>query len=444
MKELTGDQPEAFESIKTWLIMSGGGMHLLTGVAGTGKSFLLIYITDYIKGKVIITSPTHKSLKVLKQFIGADKNYATIHSALGMKEVINSDGTVSFQRDPMLGCPADNYTHIIVDEASMLDDTIFYELVNFADQGKKILFVGDPLQIPPVNHENSLPFDKSVRLQYNIKVSKLQTIIRQAQDNPLIQFAWDIRTNIHERVQILKRQEVKVPSGSISFIKRTNEDTFFHDTILPLYKSSDYEKDIDHVKTIAWRNKIVDRYNKIIREYLFGPNLPKIIVGDKLIMDAPVINEEKRILIGTNEEAEVLGVEIDEDKLSDEYILKYYKTTVRVYNGGIFNQYLLRILHEDSEPIFKRLCELQIALAKSYSRGSFQARSAWIDYYAFVQSWHQIKYSYCITAHRSQGSTYQTAVVLEYDIKINPNVYERNRIFYTACTRPSKDLFIVS
>jgi predicted phage-related endonuclease len=44
-----------------------------------------------------------------------------------MKEFIDDSGKQVFRKDVMLGCPADDYTHMIVDEASMIDDTIFNE-----------------------------------------------------------------------------------------------------------------------------------------------------------------------------------------------------------------------------------------------------------------------------------------------------------------------------
>jgi ATP-dependent exoDNAse (exonuclease V) alpha subunit len=445
MRELTTDQGIAFEAIRTWAKMAGGSMHLLCGNAGTGKTFLLVDVAEHFKlsGKVIITAPTNKALKVLKAFLGPNHLYYTTHSALGLKEFITEDGLLSFKKDPMAGCPADNFTHIIVDEASMIDDVIFYELVKLSEQGKKILFVGDPLQIPPVNHENSLPFNKETRIELGIKVSTLETIVRQAKENPIIAFSMHIRNNIYnKKIDIEQYKNSMNTFGGVFFIKKADQDSFFEEKILPLYKSERYDEDIDYVKCIGWTNRTVNKFNAMIRQYLFGENLPKIMVGDKLIMDAPVF-EDRKILISTNEEAEVLSVEIAQEVLSEEYTIKYYKATVRVYNGGIFNQYMLRIVHEESEGVFDKLCQLQTSLAKSFKKGSFEAKSSWIDLYAFKQFYHSVKYSYCISAHKSQGSTYHTAVVLEYNIRDNPNVYERNRILYTSCTRPSHNLYII-
>ena len=54
-----------------------------------------------------------------------------------------------------------------------------------------------------------------------------------------------------------------------------------------------------------------------------------------------------------------------------------------------------------------------------------------------------MSYSYEITAHKAQGSTYDNAFVLEADMDINRKIKERNRIKYTAFTRPKYKLFVI-
>lgn len=443
-RKLLGDQPKAFEAIRIFLIMDGGGMYLLQGYAGTGKTFLLADIVNFIdtRGKVIVTAPTHKAVKVLRDMVGTGPKYNTTHAALGMKQLIKDDGTITFKNDPSLGFPAEDYTHIIVDEASMINDEIFETLVPLAERGKKILFVGDPLQIPPVGQEFSKPFDKEIRRVNQIEVSSLNSIIRQAEGNPIIENATNIRSRIHAPVQIINSQEVKNNLGGVFPIKKDDELFYFTKNILPMFKSPDYERSIDYIKVIGWRNKVVDNYNKIIREYIFGMNLPKIMVGDKLIADNPII-ENKLTLISTNEEMEVLSVAIHTEELDDDISLNYYYAKVQVFTEEKYNEYMIRIIHESSEKAFYDICKLYIKVATGHPRGSFQSRSTWMDYYKFLEHWHQVKYSYAITAHKSQGSTYENAYVLKWDIETNLNVHERNRILYTACTRPSKNLYIV-
>jgi ATP-dependent exoDNAse (exonuclease V) alpha subunit len=442
MRQLIGDQPVAFEQIKNF-INTGTGMHLLQGAAGTGKTFTLSEIVAYAlmkKIKPIVTSPTHKSLRVLKKLVDQNVTYSTIHSALGLKEFIDQHGVLSFKADPGAGYPAEDYDLIIVDEVSMLDNVLFDELCQLMARGKKILFVGDSYQIPPINTIHSKPFLKSIQKEYQIGVSTLNEIIRQAKDNPSILYSYNIRADIHKPVQIFNPEEVKNEVGGVFVVPKTNLKPFTEE-VLPLFKSTAYQSDIDFIKLIGWRNRTIDAYNKIIREYVFGENLPKIIKGDRLIFDAPIM-EDRRVIISTNDEAEVISTKIEEDKLSDIYILKYYNTRIRVFSKDVFNEYMVKIMHEDSEKDFEKILELQKALAKSYPVGSFKSKSAWVDFYEFYNHWAKVKYSYCVTCHKAQSSTYHSAYVLAWDIMMNQNILERNRVYYTACTRPSTNLYI--
>jgi len=108
-----------------------------------------------------------------------------------------------------------------------------------------------------------------------------------------------------------------------------------------------------------------------------------------------------------------------------------------------WTEWMVRLIHEDSEKEYNDLLKLQADYAKSLQPGSYQARSAWIDFYAFKRVFFWVRYSYSITCHKSQGSTYEIAVVMEDDIETNRNTYEKNRILYTACTRPRRDLIVI-
>ena len=71
------------------------------------------------------------------------------------------------------------------------------------------------------------------------------------------------------------------------------------------------------------------------------------------------------------------------------------------------------------------------------------ADKSWIQYYNFLRRYADVSFAYAITAHKSQGSTYNTTFVLEDDINMNLDVVERNRIKYTAYTRASKKVYVL-
>jgi exodeoxyribonuclease-5 len=446
MRTLIGDQPKCFEEVRMFFKQSGGGMHLLQGKAGVGKSSLMDDVVNYLYQnhiKVVVTAPSHEAVNVVKGFVTAEVDFFTTHSAFGMKEVkIDNHGKRSFVRDLKTPCKAEKYQVVIIDEASMVADGMFDEAINLVQQFQiKILFVGDEMQIPPIGQIYSKPFQKEIQEKYHIGISTMNIVLRQAEGHPTLRFALNIRENINNPIQIIDPQRVESPVGDIIPIKEANSLQFFVDNILPLYKNVEYKEGANYIKTIAWHNKVVNFYNKIIREFLFGENLPKIIVGDLLIADAPIV-EGNKILISTNQRMIVLATAVEEEALSELYVIRYYRTRVKVFNGEEYNEYMIKIVHEDSEATYNKLIELQTHVALSYPKGSFQARSSWIDKFKFEESWHQTKYAYAISAHKAQGSSYIHAFVLYWDIKTNPNIFERNRIFYTSATRPSKNLYI--
>ncbi len=205
-----------------------------------------------------------------------------------------------------------------------------------------------------------------------------------------------------------------------------------------------HKEDSEYSKIIAWRNKTVETMNNLVRKVIYGEeNIgSKILIGEKLIANNPIM-DMNQILFNTNDEFSVEEFEIKKEKVrvgDDEGILKYYEARVSYLNDDDKRiYYYIDILHEDSESYFNVLAGKlkKIAIEK---RGK---EKSWIKYYEFIRRFADVSYAYAITAHKSQGSTYNTAFVLEDDIDVNTNVVERNRIKYTAYTRSSKKLYVL-
>jgi len=445
--ELRGDQAMAFEAIKIFLQQPRGGMFLLDGYAGTGKTYLMDYVVRHIQDEtrmpIIITAPTHKAVRVLRNHVSTDVAFATIHSALALRENIDGYGVITFIRDPRVRCKLYDVQFVVVDEASMLPDEVYDELLIFREQGLKILFVGDSVQIPPVNQPDALPFDKQIRQSDGMGYIKMEEIIRQDEGSPIIDHSFKIRQFIHRPIPVINRVSKKTKQGKLGFIKFQDLDEFLCDFILPMFKTEEFEKDPDFVKLLAWRNTTVDKYNKLIRQHIYEQkDLAKILPGEKLVATEPFFYDDM-IIIHNNEEMEVLDFTIEKEDL-EEYDIKYYNTKVAVARDwDPYSEHYIRIIHEDSEKEWRDLLNLLKQYALSKKQGTFEAKSAWIDYYSFKKKFHDVKYNYAITCHKSQGSTYNTAVVLEQDIDTNRNTFEKNRVFYTACTRPSKNLYVI-
>jgi ATP-dependent exoDNAse (exonuclease V) alpha subunit len=450
---LTKDQQTIKEELIKFINDPTQNMFLIGGYAGSGKTFLIVdfvkYLLSVTRNKMIgITGPTHKSTQVLFReackITHPNLIFSTIHSALGLKEHIDGFGKQHFKRDKHLPCKVDKYQYLVLDEISMLHDEIFDYLLKYPTL--KIIFVGDPAQIPPINKLDSIPLLPDKQKKYNIQVEKLTKIVRQCSDNPIIKLTFDIRSNLNNKNLI---NELTIPdvdkNNNITFFNKTKDEDKIIETIYNYFTSNEYKQDSDYIKIIAWRNETVNIYNELVRYMLYGDKASnKIMRGERLIMDSNVM-EGDHIILHTNEEVEVEDFEIDEECINfGKDRVKYYDTVVKSYDiqGNIKINHI-HILHEDSEVVYNSYLNGLKNKALKEKQGTERARTEWIKYYAYMNHFASTKYNYSISAHKSQGSTYNNTIVMGWDIMYNSKIEERNRILYTACSRPKNNLILI-
>ena len=183
--ELSQKQKKALDDILDWYKKKDTQYITLGGYAGTGKTTLMGYLSNILrkdksKIKIAFCSYTGKASRVLQRKLRDTKSiYAydytgTIHRLI-YRPVLNDDGEIiDWERMPINEF---RYDLIIVDEASMVTEDIWDDLLSF---GKPILAVGDHGQLPPVEGN----FNLMERPQF-----KLEEIYRQELDNPIIKIS---------------------------------------------------------------------------------------------------------------------------------------------------------------------------------------------------------------------------------------------------------------
>ena len=151
---------------------------LLSGQAGTGKTTTIRYFLQSLSGqdlKIAITTPTNKSLRVIKESIGdlsipgVTLVFKTIYSLLNLR--LEPSGAVKELVDKSDGKnDATSFDLIVIDEASMLQNIVLTHLDRKTIfTGTKIVLLGDNEQLPPVNEEESAiwrMFDVNFRLAF--------------------------------------------------------------------------------------------------------------------------------------------------------------------------------------------------------------------------------------------------------------------------------------
>ena len=315
--------------------------------------------------------------------------------------------------------------------------------------------MGDPAQIPPVGRQDCIPFRDELLAGYRIKTLDLKQIMRQKEGNPIIESSVKIRKNItSSNSGISTSNKLNQIGEGIEFVNlnSTESRSSFRTILEKYYKTDKFNSDSEYCKMIGWRNKTVSSMNDLVRKVIYGEEAlsSKILIGEKLIANSPIM-EKDTILFNTNDEFSVVSFETDSVdlrfKISDHpdddpypITLKYYDTKVSYLDeeDEICHK-IIQILHEDSENDFKKLANI-LRVRAINKKGKDKS---WLVYYNFLRRYADVIYAYSITAHKAQGSTYDTVFLLEDDIDMNYNIIERNRIKYTSYTRSSRKLYVI-
>ena len=156
------------------------GLLLITGGAGTGKTTVLngiLHLLGHMQLRCLLAAPTGRAAKRLTEVTGEDAS--TIHRLLEAG-IDPHTGNMFFAKDEDNPLKADV---IIVDEMSMVDIQLLCSLLKAIPQGKRLILVGDPDQLPPVGP--GYPFSDCLRSE-QLPCVRLTEIFRQAQESLIV------------------------------------------------------------------------------------------------------------------------------------------------------------------------------------------------------------------------------------------------------------------
>lgn len=469
---LNKGQKIAFHGIIDFLANPQYDALVLKGYAGTGKTFLVKRVLEYVTqtenlSKIAITAPTNKAVNVLfKASIANSKGlnpyifedlfdrsarltYSTIHKLLAMRPVNNNaTGEMSFEVDPKNPSNISDFKYLVVDECSMLVNALCHDLMKHSAT-TRIIFMGDPCQIPPVKQGDAIPFSKNP--PYNFLTLELTEIMRQKSDNPIIGASFEVRDNINELTPIpVIKTEINERGHGITYLNNNHRED--KDKIMPLLKerfdSKEFLENPDYMKVIAYRNKTIDYMNNVIRQLLYGQEALHYVVGEKLIVQKSIFKKGDKywkIILTTSEELEVKSVK----HLPFHYFQGMVNLAGTVYELEVTSYDLLkdrdvdntiRVLHPSHTEEYKKLIE-------SCRQRALRTRNPhdWATFFDIQKWFADVSYNYAITAHKAQGSTYKNVLFLEDDIDMatKPSILEKNRIKYTSYSRASELLYIL-
>lgn len=444
----TDGQQSALNELHDW--WNGKEQNIiLSGSPGTGKTFLAAHFTANLgKAVPLFTAPTNEAVRQLDLSLKGKAPTKTTYSALGLTLSMSSYRQEIYQRK----LPEDFYDFnlLIVDEASMagkrdVTDKKAHDLLMdyVLRSGMRTIWLGDWAQLPPVE---SATGDSPV-FEQGFKTLELTQVKRHAGD--ILDWAILLRETLTKPIKNLPPIPEGIPTkprNSAGLMDFTDEE---FDKIAS-----------DAGRIIVWTNSSsnycriagVNQYNRMIRNRLFNEAqaaASNIYPTDRILFASPLMLAEKHedltldgltkvedfeMLASVNAKAEVLKAE--------RFILmgvECWKTELEVEGGTNALAYIPTNKGElQKAKIEKALRESAIAAGDSK-----KAAEGWQLYHTFRKCFGDVKHTYCITGHRSQGSTIDEVYVDVGNILQNRDRKVAFKNLYVSATRAKNKLTLI-
>ena len=467
----TNDQLKAYNELMKFIdspFDSKDYKRALIGAAGTGKTFLvraLLSNSTLSYSLIGLSAPTHKACRVLGESIhisGIKVN--TIQSDLGLRLNFDIDkfdpNNPPF--DPKGKIKIGNYKLYIVDEASMINSRLCIFLEKTCVSNKcKIIFIGDDSQLAPVGEKYSSAFR-------NIKSYSLKQIVRQGEDNPvsylLDLLRYDINHKTYKFLNYIQRFKEQFNADYTKGYQVCDANTF-NQTVYNNFNDEELTRNVDYAKVISYTNLNVSSWNKFIRNSIIADSDKSILTKNDLIISyVTIVNEFNDCVIKNSEEYIINDIQNFTDSRYDKNGLKGFLVKFQAIHGGDITTPLFVIDHTDSYTV-QRYVQINNSMIEAAKTARANIRNEkWKSYFAFKEycllmvnilspdgkiiTSRSLDYGFALTSHKSQGSTFDTALVDVNDIVFDKygqpyaDAEEVNRRLYVACSRCKNKLYL--
>ena len=471
ISNFTNDQLKAYNELMKFIdspFDSKDYKRALVGAAGTGKTFLvraLLSNSTLSYSLIGLSAPTHKACRVLGESIhisGIKVN--TIQSDLGLRLNFDIDkfdpNNPPF--DPKGKIKIGNYKLYIVDEASMINSRLCMFLEKTCVSNKcKIIFIGDNSQLAPVGEKYSSAFR-------NIKSYSLKQIVRQGEDNPvsylLDLLRYDINHKTYKFLNYIQRFKEQFNADYTKGYQVCDANTF-NQTVYNNFNDEELTRNVDYAKVISYTNLNVSSWNKFIRNSIIADSDKSILTKNDLIISyVTIVNEFNDCVIKNSEEYIINDIQNFTDSRYDKNGLKGFLVKFQAIHGGDITTPLFVIDHTDSYTV-QRYVQINNSMIEAAKTARANIRNEkWKSYFAFKEycllmvniispdgkiiTSRSLDYGFALTSHKSQGSTFDTALVDVNDIVFDKygqpyaDAEEVNRRLYVACSRCKNKLYL--
>jgi ATP-dependent exoDNAse (exonuclease V) alpha subunit len=425
-------------------------IYLLKGYAGTGKTSIIGTIVSNlweVKKNAVLLAPTGRAAKVISNY--SKKEAFTIHKKIYFPKK-ESGGGVKFVLQPN----KHRNTIFIVDEASMISDTpsdsksfesssLLDDLMQYVYSGHqcKLLLIGDKAQLPPVKSDLSPALNENkLSLTYNKDVIgiELDEVVRQEQDSGILENATELRAVLETSIY----ESFKFNVGPFKDIVRLIDGYEIMDAINDAYSNEGYEE----TAIIVRSNKRANAYNQQIRQRILF-NEAELSAGDYLM----VVKNNYFWVKPTTEAGFIANGDIIEVleifSIKELYGFRFAEVNVKMVDYPKMLPFetvlLLDTIDVESASLsYEESNRLYQEVSKDYeNETSKYKRFLGVKNNKFFNAL-QVKFSYAITCHKSQGGQWNTIFVEQPYLPEGMNK-DYIRWLYTAVTRAKEKLYLI-
>ena len=437
--------------------------YVIEGKAGTGKTTIAKEILkEFEDEQIYVAAVSHKAKGVIKNSFGEDtrgKKFFSIAGLLGMKGINDNDTqTTKFQvglKVPLLDNPP---ALLVIDEASMITEDVLKKIIDINSSLSRpfqMLFLGDIGQIQPIRDEQS-EFYRTHKDLLNKKSdifnskhkSKLITRVRQGEANPILPYAdyfWENSQKENPELnptQHIVRNNQITDKGSLLF---SNSEAEVLSSVIKAVKNAVEKGLTNHVKIVTYHVNEKTELNQKIHEALFG-NDSDYSKGDMLILNSPYDLPDVNATMENSSEIQIKSIQdTDVDEFGVHTLYLETNGTAYTRTGNEQKDCVIQVVSRNDIGLYNQKLQELASRAKRQTNRALK-KQAWGDFWEYKGRYADVDFGYAITAHKSQGSTYDIVVVDEKDIMgtTATSNQEKSELIYTALTRPRKTAIVIS
>lgn len=439
-----------FQQIAVFLTNTNSDeLFLLKGYAGTGKTTVISELVNNlfsIKKKYVLLAPTGRAAKVIANY--SNKEAFTIHKKIYFPKK-SSNGSVGFT----LKQNKHKNTVFIIDESSMISDTesdsklyengsLLDDLISYVYSGTdcKMILIGDTAQLPPVQLDISPALNSdTLSMHYHKEVFsiELDEVMRQAEASGILYNA----TQLRELLKDSFITEFQFHLRGFKDIVRLTDGFDIQDAIESAYRNYSIEDTCFIVRS----NKRANQYNQQIRTKILDKE-SDLSVGDFLMVVKNnyfwLKDSDEAGFIANGDIVEVLEI----FAFKELYGFNFAKVKIRMVdypNQKPFETIVLlnTITSESPSLTYEESNKLYQEVMKDYEGESQYRKFMKVKSNEYFNAL-QVKFSYAITCHKSQGGQWNT-VFIEQPYLPDGITVDYVRWLYTAMTRAKDKLYLI-